>query len=259
MMDRDRKLLLVVSVAALVIIAYIIFTPIVVAGARLKGENYAEASTPYGESISIKIGSGAETSGEASVVDFVAPASWLASYSDSTTQDVYDVDGTYKSQEQVTMSYSLSVTYTSVESITATVTVKTAYDVNDHEYSLATSKALTGVSPISDSGQTQESITTHLTALTCPLTGGTVTYDIYAQVTATGTVSGETLTATVPYTQFGSLVYTRTTESGSAEVTPTVSVASWMDDALGLPQGSAITIVAIAAAIVAYKVVQRYR
>ena len=257
-MDRDRKLLLVVSVAALVIIAYIIFTPIVVAGARLKGENYAEASTPYGESISIKIGSGAETSGEASVVDFVAPASWLA-YVGSESQQVYDVDGTYKSQEVVTMSYSLSVTYTSVESITATVTVKAVYDVNDHEYPLASSKALTGVSPISDSGSTTPSITTHLTALTCPLTGGTVTYEIYAQVTATGTVSGETLTATVPYTQFGSLVYTRTTESSEAQVTPTVSVASWMDDALGLPQGSAITIVAIAAAIVAYKVVQRYR
>ena len=257
-MDRDRKILLAGSVVVLVFIAYIALTPIIVAGARAYGVSTAEASTPYGESLGIEIGTGAETSGQASVIDFVLPASWLA-YVGSETQDVYDVDGVYKSQEQVTMSYSLSVTYANVDTIKATVKIKTAYSTSNFEHTLANLKALTGTSPISDSGSVQKSITQHLTDVSCPLTGGTVTYHIYCQVTAVGATSGETLTATVSYTQFGSLVYTRTTESGSADVTPTVSVASWMDDALGLPQGSAITIVAIVAVIAAYKVVQRYR
>ena len=254
-MNRDRKLLLVGLVVALVFIAYIALTPIIVAGARAYGTGTAEASTPYGESLEIQIGSGAETSGQASVIDFVMPASWLA-YVGSDTQDVYDVDGVYKSQEQVTMSYSLSVTYSSVDTIKADVKIKATYSANNFEYNLATEKALTGASPIADSGTTTKTITQHLTDVSCPLTGGTVTYDIYCQVTAIGATSGETLTATVPYTQFGSMVYTRTTESGSADVTPTVSVASWVDDALGLPNGTIFTVAAIVLVAVAYKVVR---
>ena len=257
-MNRDRKLLLVILVVALLVIGWIALTPILVAGAKIQGSGSAETTTPYGESISIRIGSGTSTSGQASVIDYVMPASWLA-YVGSASQDVYDVDGVYKSQEQVTLSYTSSVTYTSVTNIAETVKIKATYSTYNFEYALATGKALSGTSPISDSGSTVKTIATHLTDVTCPLTGGTVTYEIYCQVTATGSVSGETLTATVAYTQFGSMVYTRTTESGSADVTPTVSVASWVDDALGLPQGSAITIVAIAAVIAAYKVVKRHK
>ena len=255
-MNKDRKLLLVVLVAALLTIGYIALTPIIVAGARAQGISTAEATTPYGESLEIEIGSGTETSGQASVIDFVMPASWIA-YVGSDTQNVYDVDGTYKSQEQVTLSYTLSVTYSSVTAITATVKVKAVYSANNFEYNLATGKALSGASPIADSGNTVKTISAHLTDVSCPLTGGTVTYEIYCQVTATGTVSGETLTATVAYTQFGSLIYTRTTESSGAEVTPTVSVASWFDEALGLPNGSAFIIAVIILVAVGYKVVKQ--
>jgi len=257
-LNKDRKLLLVGLVVALVFIAYIALTPIIVAGARAYGISTAEASTPYGESLEIQIGSGTETSGQASVIDFVMPASWLAAVG-STTQNVYTVDGTYKSQEQVTLSYALTVTYANVNTIQATVKIKSVYSTFNFEHTLANLKALSGISPISDTGNTVKTIAQHLTDVSCPLTGGTVTYHIYCQVTAIGATSGQTLTATVAYTQFASLVYARTTESGSADVTPTVSVASWVDDALGLPQGSAITIVAIVAVIAAYKVVRRYK
>ena len=259
-MNKDRKLLLAGLVVALVFIAYIALTPILVAGARVYGVGTAEASTPYGESLEIQIGSGAETSGSASVIDFVLPASWLAAVA-SATQNVYAVNSTYKSQELVTMSYSLSVTYSNVNTIAATVKIKAIddFDASFYEYTLASAKALSGTSPIADSGSTVPTITAHLTSIVASATSAIIKYQLYAQVTAIGAVSGQTLTATVAYTQYGVLVYVRTTESSSADVTPTVSVASWVDDVLGLPQGSAIAIVAIAAVIAAYKVVKRYR
>jgi len=259
-MDQTKRKILVFSLIAILVIGYIAFTPVTIAGASASGSNTAEASTPYGESIGITIGSGSSTSASASIID-AAKASWLASYSDSESQNVYDVNGSYKSQEQVTMSYSLSVTYSSVTNIHATVKVK-AIDkgtpTNYHEYVLANDKSLSGTSPISDNGQTQPSISTHLTDIGGSTTSETVQYQIYCQVTATGSVSGETLTATVNYTPFGTLEYTRTSESSAAEVTPTVSVASVIeykasaiDNLVGLPEGWTIQLVAITCVTVA--------
>jgi len=259
-MDQAKRKILVFSLIAILVIGYIAFTPVTIAGASASGSNTAEASTPYGESIGITIGSGSSTSASASIID-AAKASWLASYSDSDSQNVYDVNGSYKSQEQVTMSYSLSVTYSSVTNIHATVKVK-AIDkgtpTNYHEYVLANAKSLSGASPISDNGQTQPSISAHLTDIGGSTTSETVQYQIYCQVTATGSVSGETLTATVNYTPFGTLEYTRTSESSAAEVTPTVSVASVIeykasaiDNLVGLPDGWTIQLVAITCVTVA--------
>jgi len=259
-LNRDRRLLHVFLVAALLVIGWIALTPVALAGLRAERTNTAEASTPYGESISIKIGSGTQTSGTASLVE-VTVGSWVASYSDGDSQNVYTVNGTYKSQELVTLSYSLSVTHSNVQSIQATVKVK-AIDVGDsssYEYTLANQKSLSGASPISDNGQTQKSISAHLTDAGASTSGATIRYQIYCQVTAQGTVSGETLTATVPYTSFGKLVYAQSSESSSAEVTPQVSVAAWaenrvgdvrwaasvIDESLGLPGGTAVTAVAV--------------
>jgi len=260
-MNQNQRKLLVFSLIAIILVAYIAFTPVTITGATTTGSNTAEASTPYGESIGITIGSGSTTSGEASIINLAQVASWVASYSDSDSQNVYDVNGSYKSQEQVTMSYSLSVTYSSVTNIHATVKVK-AIDkgtpTNYHEYVLANTKSLSGASPISDNGQTQPSISTHLTDIGGSTTSETVQYQIYCQVTATGSVSGETLTATVNYTPFGTLEYTRTSESSAAEVTPTVSVASVIeykasaiDNLVGLPEGWTIQLVAITCVTVA--------
>jgi len=262
-----QKQILVFSIISILIIAYIFFTPVQLAGATQQGSNTAEASTPYGESIEIQIGSGSTTTGQASIID-VAKTSWQASYSDTDSQNVYDVDGTYKSQEQVTLSYSLSVTHSNVESITTTVKIKAIQNdtpTNYNEYILANTKTLTGTSPITDNDQTQRTISEHLaTDIGAPASGATINYQIYCQVTATGTVSGETLTATVNYTEFGSLTYTRTSESSSAEVTPTVSVASIIeykasaiDTTLGIPQGWTISTVAITCILVAAATVKQ--
>ena len=260
-MDKDRKLLLVILVVALLAISWIAFTPVLVAGAQTQGSNTAEDSTPYGESLSIKIGSGTQTSGSASMVDVTMPSSWLASYENGDTQDVYTVGGVYKQQELVTLSYTLSVTYANVGTIKSTVKVK-AIDNSDqslYEYTLANQKSISGASPLADDGSVEKSITAHLTEIDASTTSATINYEIYCQVTAIGTTSGETLTATVAYTQFGQLVYLKSTESSSAEVTPQVSVATWVenrandveyvvsvfDATLGLPEGSALTILAI--------------
>jgi len=223
----------ILVVLAIILVGFIALKPVFIAGAFEKATNTASDSTPYGESIDIKIGSGSQTTGQASLITVALPASWLASYSDSSSQNVYTVDGVYKSQEQVTLSYSLTVTYANVNNLAATVKIRAidTADSSSYDYILANSKALTGASPVTDSGQVQKSINQHLTDIQASTSGATVEYQIYAQVTGTGTVSGETLTATVPFTQFGQLTYSQSSESSSAEVTPQVSVASYVDEA----------------------------
>lgn len=211
-------------------------------GAINRGQNTAQTETPYGESLEINLNTGSKTTGEASWITKNTP--WMASYTDSQTQNVYTVNGTYKSQEQVTLDYSLTVTHANIENIQATVKIK-AYDsgnpsTNTHEYNLATGETLTGSSPITDTGSTTASITQHLTDIGGSTTSITTGYDIYCQVTATGTISGDTLTASIPYTHFGGLTYQQTSESSDASVTPTISVASYYDTALGVPQGTII-------------------
>jgi len=258
--DR-RNLIYVLLVLALAgVIGYAYFGTTLIQGAVAGGTNSAEANTPFGESIEITIGSGTETSGTASLWDKSQLASWLASYSDSDSQNVYQVNGTYKSQEQVTLSYSLSVTHSNVEDIHATVKIKAVdkSDNSNHEYTLASSKSLSGSSPISDSGSTQKTIAQHLTDVDASLTSATVKYEVYCQVTATGSISGETLTATISYTPFGCLQYQRSSESSEANVTPSVSVSSWLDDYLGLPGETVLNFFALASLLSAYIVWRRY-
>lgn len=245
-MFEDKRKLLALALVVL-FLGYLLYQPLAVAGAGIYGTTGASAETPYGESLEIEIGTGAETSGEASMIQ-----QWTASYTDDTSQQVYEVDGTYKSQEQVTLSYSLTVTYSNVESIAATVKIKAIETTLDHEYALATDKALSGASPISDNGQTQRTILEHLgTDIGCSTDSATVQYQIYAQVTATGSISGDTLTATVDYTQFGELVYLRSTESSTADITPQVNVASHIEEVLGLPGQPTLSIVAVGAVVAA--------
>jgi hypothetical protein len=256
--DRRRLLFLFLAVTLVVGLGYMALSPMVVTGAEASGSSSAEANTPYGESLTIKLGSSSKTSGSASWLQRISASSWLASYSNTASQNVYTVNGTYKSQELVTLSYSLSVTYSNVDSIEATVKVKATSDSYSHEYTLASGKSLTGSSPISDSGSTAPTITQHLTDIGCSTSGATVQYEIYCQVTATGSISGSTLTATVPYTQFGQLVYQQSSESNQAQVTPTVSVASW-DEQLGLPRGTIIDSATILTIIATVYVVHKRR
>jgi len=255
-MKRDRRTILILFLAILLVAAYLFYVPVRVSGASTTGSSSAEANTPYGESLSIKLGGGSSTSGTASIIDVLEEqaASWLASYQDSTSQNVYEVNDTYKSQEQVTLSYSLTVTYANVENIQATVKIKAIddSDSSSYEYTLANAKALSGASPISDSGQTTKTISQHLTDADAATSGATIRYQIYCQVTATGSISGDPLTATINYTPFGCLVYQQSSESSSAEVTPAVSVASILDEkvkpldeALGLPQGTSLKLLAV--------------
>jgi len=100
-------------------------------------------------------------------------------------------------------------------------------------------------------------ILAHLTSIGGSTTSETVQYQIYAEVTATGTISGDTLTATIAYTPFGTLVYEQSSESSAASVTPTVSVASFLDDALGLPGETIMTTLAIMSVAAAWFILRR--
>jgi len=226
-MNRNEKIALaftIILLASIGIFAYFYYFNPQPITFQFGDQFTQKAETPYGESLEIKLNVGGQTTSES--------ASWLASYQDSTSQNVYTVNGVYKSQEQVTLSYGLSVSYANVENIKATVKIKAidSSDSSSYEYVLANAKSLSGASPISDSGSTQVSITQHLTDAQASTTSATINYEVYCQVTATGTVSGQTLTATIPYTQFDSLTYEQSTESASADVSPTVSVASWQED-----------------------------
>lgn len=249
-------LLLVVVGGALV---YTVFGTTLIQGAITGGTNSAEASTPFGEELSISLGSSSSTSGTASMWDKSQLAAWLA-YSDSDSQNVYAVNSTYKSQEIVTLGYTLAVTYSNVNNIEATVKIKAIdnADSSEYEYTIANAKSLSGASPINDNGDTQPSISAHLSSVVASATDATIYYQVYAQVTADGTVSGETLTATIPYTKFGALHFVRSGESSEANVTPSVSVTSWMDETLGLPEGTLITVFAIISAVVAVIFWRRY-
>lgn len=256
--NKPLALLLILLIVSGVGYAALVYgTPYLTTGAHAEGSTSNSVETPYGEKLEISLGSSSETSGQASFFTIRNPvaASWLASYQDSSSQDVYEVNGTYKSQEQVTMEYSLSVSHSNVESISATVKIK-AYDesnkaTNNHEYSLANGKSLSGASPISDSGSTVPSILQHLTDVGGSTTNEVVGYEIYCQVTATGTKSGDTLTATIPYTHFGGFNFAKSSESSTAQVTPTISAASivevydpwrlsYYDDIAGVPEGTVI-------------------
>ena len=253
-MTRGQKWLLVLLLVCIVaggVGAYYLTVPRVVAGARTSYGTSATAETPYGEKLEIKLNTGTQTSGS---------ASWLASYSDTASQNVYEVDGSYKSQEQVTLSYSLTVSYSNVQNIQATVKIKAvdSSDSSSHEYVLANAKALSGTSPISDSGSVQRSIVDHLTDCDASTTDATVNYEIYCKVTGTGSISGQTLTAEIPYTQFCSHHYVRSTESTEAEVTPTVSVASWYD-ILNSPEGAVVVVCIVLLILIVFAAVRKPR
>ena len=255
MKDNKPLILLLILLAGGLVYGLMVYgTPLTSPGASVGATSSNSVETPYGEKLEISLGSSSETSGQVSFFQIKAPqtASWFASYDDSDSQDVYEVNDTYKSQEQVTMEYSLSVTYANVDTITATVKVK-AYDegnkaTNYHEYTLANNKALSGASPIADSDSTVPSILQHLTDVGGSTTNEVVGYEIYCEVSATGTKSGDTLTATIPYTHFGGFSFVKSSESSTAQVTPTISAAtivevdpwklSYYDDMTGLPEGS---------------------
>jgi len=245
--DKTTVALILLTVALAVFGAwYYFFYTEPVSGAVVSGETSAKAETPYGESLEIKLSAGGETTG-----------CWRASYTDSSSQNVYTVDGVYKSQEQVALSYSLTVTYSNVENIQVVELYIKAVDTADqssYKYTLASAKALSGTSPISDSGSTTRSITDHLNDIQGSTTDCTVDYYIYCKVQGTGTVSGQTLTAEITETKFATLHYVQETESAEASVTPSVSVASWWEFAAS-PEGLAIIalVILIIAVAVAYK------
>jgi len=221
---------------------YITYSKPSLEGAYVRSESSARAETPYGESLEIKLGSGAQTS-----------ASWLAAEA-SSSQNVWTVNGTYKSQAQVTLGYNLQVSYSNVNNIKIVLLYIKAVDSADnsnYQYTLANNKALSGSSPISDSGSTTKTISQHLSDCQASTTSAQIKYYIYCQVQATGTISGQTLTATISETWFATLNYQQSTESASANVTPTVSVASWWD-LMVTPEGLAILVMVGLILVVAF-------
>lgn len=253
-MDSTRRtLVLVLLLLALAgIIGYMYVYTDLIQGAVGEGTNQAEASTPWGESLEISLDSLTKTS---------SASMFSASYQETDTESAWTVNTTYKSQEMVTLAYDLDVTYTQVSNIEATVKIK-AIDRSDasyYEYTIANAKSLGGASPIEDSGDTGRTIQGHIISdIVASTSGALIQYEIYCQVSATGTVSGETLTATIPYTQFTSLYYDYELQQSIIEVDPSITVTSWIDDRLGLPGETVLNFCALCSVLSAYVFWRRY-
>ena len=218
------------------------------AGAFAKAQHSAHAETPYGESLDIQLATGAQTS---------AGASWLAATA-SANQNVWTVNGTYKSQEQVTLGYSLQVSYTNVQNIQIVslyIKALDAADNSNYQYVLASSKSLSGSSPISDSGSITKTISQHLSDCQASTSSAQIKYYICCKVQGQGTISGQTLVAEITETWFCTLDYQQSTESSQATVTPSVTVASWEVDAATLGLGI-IGALCLSVVLVAYIMVK---
>ena len=220
-----------VAIAALALIILLVifvsgqqFIP----GVYAQAKHSASAETPFGESIHINLGTSAQTSGS---------ASWLAATA-QVSQNVWTVNGTYKSQAQVTLGYSLQVSYTNVQNIQIVslyIKALDAADNSNYQYVLASSKSLSGPSPISDSGSTTKTISQHLSDCQASTSSAQIKYYIYCKVQGQGTISGQTLVAEITETWFCTLDYQQSTESSQATVTPSVTVASWTDATAAVP------------------------
>jgi len=222
-MNRRQKRLTIIAVTAAVIIALLIFLFAFPgeSGLIVKAENTARSETPYGEYLEIKLDTTARTQ----------QASWEAATA-SASQNVWTVNGTYKSQGQVSLGYTLTVSYANVQNIQLVslyIKAVDAADSSSYTYTLASNKPLSGSSPITDTGSTSRTISQHLSDCQASTTSAQIKYYIYCKVQATGSISGQTLTAEITETWFCTLNYAQQTESTSANVSPSVSVSSWAD------------------------------
>jgi len=219
---KQTKKYLIISVAVIfaVLLAVWLFMPSQITGLYAKAETSSYAETPFGEYLDINLGTSAET----------RQASWQASTA-SASQNVWTVNSTYKSQALVTLGYSLQVSYANVQNIQIVnlyIKAMDSADSSSYTYTLASAKSLSGSSPITDSGSTQKSISTHLSevAASAPCS---IKYYVYCKVQAQGSISGQTLVAEITETWFCTLNYAQQSESTSATVTPSINVASWAD------------------------------
>ena len=210
---------------------------------QLFGQSHsASDSTQYGEYLDVRVNVGGETSS----------ASWAASYTGSAQSQVYTVDGTYYSQEKISISLSITITYSKVSNVKIVSAYIKAVDTADSS----------SFNPISvsnfdwesnglSSGQSKswsygpKYIGDFLSSAGASTTDATIDFKIYVKVQGTGTVSGETLTAEITEQKFQTNHFVLETQSTSAEANPSVSFSSWVASWGDIATGAILLIIGV--------------
>ena len=198
-------------------------------------------STQYGEYIDVEVNVGGETSG-----------SWTGSYTGSAQSQVYTVDGTYYSQEKISISLSITITYSKVSNVKIVSAYIKAVDTADSS----------SFNPISvsnfdwegnglSSGQSKswsygpKYIGDFLSSASASTSDATIDFKIYVKVQGTGTVSGETLTAEITEQKFQTNHFVLETQQTTAEATPSVTYASWVAGWGAIATGAVLLIIGV--------------
>jgi len=188
-------------------------------------EGYAE--TPYGESLHVIVNIGGQTS----------KLSWLtASYQESVSQNVWTVNGTYKSQGKITFSISITIDGTKLSSAQVDNCYIKAVDVADsssYSYTFGTYPANIPLDANDDGSWNPSSVTRTLDQHVSDIQASTtcsVDYYVYAKISAVGEVSGQTLVVEITETKFLRLNLAKETEGTTATVTPSVTTSSWLEE-----------------------------
>ena len=226
-MNVNKKLLaifLILIVVASTIGAWFFFRGKgAVFGRKLEG--YAE--TPYGESLHVVLDIGGQTS----------KASFQASYQQSVSQNVWTVNGTYKSQGKITFSISITIDGTRISSVQVDNCYIKGVDTTDgssYSYTFGTYPATIPLDANDDGSWNPSSITRTLDQHVSDIGGSTtcsVDYYVYAKISAVGEISGQTLVVEITETKFLRLNLARETEKATVEITITVTtLSSWLED-----------------------------
>jgi len=203
----------------------------------------ASDSTEYGEFLEIHVSAGGATS----------QASWRAAAA-STSQDVYTVDNTYYDQQKITLKLTITITYQNVENIVVDAWMKgiDTADNSYYQYNLASSYSWTLTSGSSKDFSVTKSISQFLTDIGASTTDATVKYTFYVKVTATGSISGKTLTAEIAEQDVtdanGNTIqnhFVLHTESASSNVTPDVSFSSWVASWAGITTTALVLVIGV--------------
>ena len=198
-------------------------------------------STQYGEYLEIDVNVGGETS-----------SSWTGAYTGSAESQVYTVDGTYYSQEQISISLTITITYSKVTNVTIIAARITAVDTADgsffnpigvSNFNWEANGLTSGSSKSWSYGPTY--IGNFLSSASASTSDATIDFKIYVKVEGTGTVSGETLTARITEQTFDSHHFVLETQQTTAEATPSVSFASWMASWGTIATGSVLLIIGV--------------
>jgi len=230
---KQKRLFLIIGLIAIILgvtIYYYFFTPRVVDmfnNVTLGNK----ASTPYGERLSIKLGvNGKATQG-----------SWMGSVSGGASNLLYDVSGTVNDAsfsdvadaEKITITFDLSVSgsyITNVQIVSFYLKVKDKDGTGTKTFTIIGSATSITI-PYNNTytALNNYAISTLISDVSGNTNNDELLFLVYIKVTATGSKSGQTLTAEINEEQFADLTFTHLTEQNQATVSPSVSVSSWID------------------------------